>query len=164
MTRKWYATLCHPKMYPNTKFGIPSSKNIGHMDRTRKRDGLTDSAITICLPKFLWGHNKVSKTAIDELLKRGYDSLAALRLVNIEDLSSQNIPVGQRRLLVHITHTLGAEDSTSSATGNSVTTTSASTGNTVSLTTSSITHQQVASTQLPADNSHKPAMPTARSF
>ena len=64
MTRKWYATLRHPKMYPHTKFGIPTSKNIGDMDRTRKRDGrtdgrtdgLTDSAITICLPKFLWGH------------------------------------------------------------------------------------------------------------
>ena len=66
MTQKWYATLRHPKMYPHTKFGIPTSKNIGDMDRTRKRDGrtdgrtdgLTDSAITICLPKFLWGHKK----------------------------------------------------------------------------------------------------------
>ena len=32
------------------------------MDRTRRRDGRTDgrtdSAITICLPKFLWGHKK----------------------------------------------------------------------------------------------------------
>ena len=42
MTRKWYATLCHPKMYPHTKFGIPTSKNIGDIDRTRKRDGWTD--------------------------------------------------------------------------------------------------------------------------
>ena len=42
MTRKWCATLCHPKMYPHTKFGIPFSKNIGDMDRTRKRDGHTD--------------------------------------------------------------------------------------------------------------------------
>ena len=42
MTRKWYATLRHPKMYPHTKFGIPTSKNIGDMDRTRKRDGRTD--------------------------------------------------------------------------------------------------------------------------
>ena len=49
-------------MYPHTKFGIPTSKNIGDMDRTRKRDGhtdgRTDSGITICLPKFLWGHKK----------------------------------------------------------------------------------------------------------
>ena len=42
MTKKWYATLRHLKMYPHTKFGIPTSKNIGDMDRTRKRDGLTD--------------------------------------------------------------------------------------------------------------------------
>ena len=71
VTRKWYATLRHPKMYPHTKFGIPNSKNIGDMDRTRKRDGRTDgltdgltdgrtdSAITICLPKFLWGHKNI---------------------------------------------------------------------------------------------------------
>ena len=36
------ATLRHPKMYPLTKFGIPTSKNIGDMDRTRKRDGHMD--------------------------------------------------------------------------------------------------------------------------
>ena len=42
VTRKWYATLRHPKMYPHTKFGIPTSKNKGDMDRTRKRDGRTD--------------------------------------------------------------------------------------------------------------------------
>ena len=29
-------------MYPHTKFGIPTSKNIGDMDRTRKRVGHTD--------------------------------------------------------------------------------------------------------------------------
>ena len=29
-------------MYPHTKFGIPTSKNIGDMDRTRKPDGRTD--------------------------------------------------------------------------------------------------------------------------
>ena len=71
VNRKWYATLCHPKMHPHTKFGIPTSKNVGDMNRTRSgtdgrthgrthgwTDGRTDSAITICLPKFLWGHNK----------------------------------------------------------------------------------------------------------
>ena len=66
VTTKWYVTLRHPKMYPHTKFGIPTSKNIGDMDRTRKRDGLTDrrtdSVITICLPKFLWGHkNRIAQ-------------------------------------------------------------------------------------------------------
>ena len=29
-------------MYPLSKFGIPTSKNVGDMDRTRKRDGRTD--------------------------------------------------------------------------------------------------------------------------
>ena len=37
VTRKWYATLRHPKIYPHTKFGIPTSKNIGDMHRTRTR-------------------------------------------------------------------------------------------------------------------------------
>ena len=34
VTRKFYGTLCHPKMYPHTKFMIPTSKNIGDMHRT----------------------------------------------------------------------------------------------------------------------------------
>ena len=42
VTQLWYATLRHPKMHPHTKLGIPTSKNIGDMDRTRKRDGHTD--------------------------------------------------------------------------------------------------------------------------
>ena len=57
-------------MHPHTKFGIPTSKNIGDMHRTRngtdgrthgRTDGRTDSAITICLPKFLWGHKNLQK-------------------------------------------------------------------------------------------------------
>ena len=35
VTRKWYAALPHPKMHPQTKFGIPTSKNIGDMHRTQ---------------------------------------------------------------------------------------------------------------------------------
>ena len=27
-SQNWYMTLCHPKMQPHTKFGIPSSNNI----------------------------------------------------------------------------------------------------------------------------------------
>ena len=62
VTQKWYATLRHPKMYPYTKFGVPTSKNIGDMDLTQKREGRTDwqtdwltdgrmdSAITIMPP------------------------------------------------------------------------------------------------------------------
>ena len=68
VTQKWYVTLCHPKTYPHTKFGIHTSKNIGDMERTRKRDGRTDgrtdSAITICLPKFLWGHKKQNNYSV----------------------------------------------------------------------------------------------------
>ena len=28
VTQGWYATLSHPKMHPQTKFGIPTSNNI----------------------------------------------------------------------------------------------------------------------------------------
>ena len=43
MTRKRYAKLRQSKMHPHTKFGIPTSKNIGDMHRTRSgTDGLTD--------------------------------------------------------------------------------------------------------------------------
>ena len=43
-TRKWYATLCNPKMHPHTKFGIPTSENIGDMNRTRSgTDGHNNS-------------------------------------------------------------------------------------------------------------------------
>ena len=75
VTQKWYATLRHPKMHPHTKFGIPTSKNIGDMDWTRKRDGRThgwtdrrtDSAMTICLPKFLRGHKKILSIILKHL-------------------------------------------------------------------------------------------------
>ena len=41
-TRKLYMTLRHPKMHPHTKFGIPTSKNIGDMHQTRSgTDGRT---------------------------------------------------------------------------------------------------------------------------
>ena len=42
VTRKWCAILRHPKMHPHIKFGIPTSKNIGEMYRTRSgTDGRT---------------------------------------------------------------------------------------------------------------------------
>ena len=45
VTRNWYATLRHPKMHPQIKFGIPTSKNkeicTGH------EAGRTDNVITI---------------------------------------------------------------------------------------------------------------------
>ena len=53
-------------MLPHHKFGIPTSKNIGDMHRQeagltdgqtdRWKNGVADSAIAICLPKFLTGH------------------------------------------------------------------------------------------------------------
>ncbi|MEW8561399.1 MAG: hypothetical protein AB2541_04815, partial [Candidatus Thiodiazotropha sp.] len=73
-----------------------------------------DIMIRYCL------ESKINKTAIDELLKRGFDSLNALRLVNIEDLSSQNIPMGQRRLIFHIAQALNNE-TTSGQLGSSMT-------------------------------------------
>ena len=35
VTDKWYATICHPKMHPHTKFGIPTLNIIGNMAGTR---------------------------------------------------------------------------------------------------------------------------------
>ena len=37
-------------MYPHTKFEIPTSKNIGDMDRTRKWDGHTDGQCDYYMP------------------------------------------------------------------------------------------------------------------
>ena len=34
MTQKWYVTLCHQKLHPHTKFGIPTINNIRDMLRT----------------------------------------------------------------------------------------------------------------------------------
>ena len=43
MPRKWFATLRNPKMHLHTNFGIPTSKNLGHMHRTRTgTDGRAD--------------------------------------------------------------------------------------------------------------------------
>ena len=36
--------------------------------------------------------NKVSKSATDELIKRGFTSLEALKLVELDDLGSEKIP------------------------------------------------------------------------
>ena len=48
VTQKWYATLRHPKMYPHTKFGILTSKNIRDMDRTQRgTDGKTRSEVKV---------------------------------------------------------------------------------------------------------------------
>ena len=108
MTRKWYATLRHPKMYPHTKFGIPTSMNIGDMDRTRKRDGRTDgrtdSAITICLPKILWGHKKQVLSALFGGIPNAGDSVIIGHQIDqarqvINRVASTFIPYFEKRVL-----------------------------------------------------------------
>ena len=59
-----------------------------------------DVVINFCL------QNKITKSPIDELLKRGFNSLEALSLVIMDDLISPKIPVGQWRLILHIAGSL----------------------------------------------------------
>ena len=62
----------------------------------------SDQVIKFCL------ENNLQRGVIDELLDRGFDSLQALSLVDTEDLKSQRIPVGQRRLIIHIAKSLSS--------------------------------------------------------
>ena len=62
----------------------------------------SDQVIKFCL------ENNLQRGVIDELLDRGFDSLQALSLVDAEDLKSQRIPVGQRRLIIHIAKSLSS--------------------------------------------------------
>ena len=55
VTQKCYATLHHSKMHQHTKFWNFYLKEYRIYAPDTKRDGRTDGAITICLPKFLWG-------------------------------------------------------------------------------------------------------------
>ena len=59
-----------------------------------------DEVIKFCLD------NRIQRPVIDELLERGFDSLQALSLIDIEDLKTQKIPIGQRRLILHISKSL----------------------------------------------------------
>ena len=72
--------------------------------------GEENQAITVMSDEEMVVHfctsNKVSKSAADELLKRGFTSLEALKLVHIDDLASDKIPRGQRHLILHIVDTL----------------------------------------------------------
>ena len=67
--------------------------------------------------------NKVTKTATEELVKHGFTSLEALKLVEMDDLSSKKIPKGQRWLILHISRSLlrhsadGSQDGTVSTNG-----------------------------------------------
>ena len=57
-----------------------------------------DHLIEFCLFKKGW--------LINELLEKGFDSLNALKLVEADDIRSQKIPIGQRKLLLHLAKTL----------------------------------------------------------
>ena len=46
--------------------------------------------------------NKIAKRVIDELLKKGFTSLEAFRLVEMDDLTEPTITKGQQGLIVHI--------------------------------------------------------------
>ena len=60
MTRKWYATLRHHKMYPHNKFGIPASKNVGDMHWTLS--GMDGHCNNYMRPKVPLGHKMVLLT------------------------------------------------------------------------------------------------------
>ena len=59
-----------------------------------------DVVINLCL------QNKIAKSTIDELLKRGFNSFEVLTLVVMDNLVSPKIPVGQCRLILHIAGSL----------------------------------------------------------
>ena len=66
VTQKWYRTLCHPKMHPHTKFGIPTSKNIGDMHRTRSgTDGWTVRLLYASQSSFGGIKNKINTNPYD---------------------------------------------------------------------------------------------------
>ena len=87
-------------------YSFPLKVTNGSGDNT-----VTVSDMDILIQYYL--KNKVNKTAVDELLKRGFDSLDTLKLVNMEDLSSQHIPIGQWLLIFHIAKALNKADNTS---------------------------------------------------
>ena len=69
VTKLLYATLCHPKMHPHTKFEIPTSNNIRDMLRTRlflktrsevkfKVTVTQKWSTTLCHPK-MYPHTKI---------------------------------------------------------------------------------------------------------
>ena len=81
VTRKWYATLFHPKMHPHTKFGIPTSKNIGDMHRTRSgTDGRTVRLLYASQSSF--GGIKKTKTKAPSSLRGCAGRSSSLLFIN----------------------------------------------------------------------------------
>lgn len=91
----------------------------GNSDQTVTSDLTDEELVTqFCL------QNKVSKAATEALLKRGFTSLEALKLVEMDDISVEKIPRGQRRLILHISRTLlqgGTTEETSGTAGKGTT-------------------------------------------
>ena len=62
-----------------------------------KRDGRTDSAITICLPKFLWGHKNYQRKIVNIFLPIIFSIVLGAqknRLIETVLLSTYNICFG----------------------------------------------------------------------
>ena len=93
VTRKWYATLCNPKMHPHTKFGIPTSKNIGDMHRTRSgTDGWTLRLLYASQSSF--GGIKTSETESYETgTPKIYNGTCVCALYTTENLKVSTITV-----------------------------------------------------------------------
>ena len=68
-----------------------------------------DVLINFCL------QSKIAKPAIDELLKRGFHSLEALALVDGDDITTPKIPIGQRKLILHVAEALKSKPALPSA-------------------------------------------------
>ena len=66
--------------------------------------------------KFLL-ENKIQHRVVDDMLKRWFNISEALSLLDPKDVKSQKIPVGQRRLLLHIAKSLGTNGAPNPQTG-----------------------------------------------
>ena len=68
VTRKWYVSL--PSQDASThQIWNSYLKEYRRYAPDTKRDGRTDSAITICLPKFLWGHKNSSEQEKESIIR-----------------------------------------------------------------------------------------------
>ena len=98
----------HINYQSNPLYNIFENREIGTATVTEM--SAADQMIKFCLD------NNIQRAVIDELLDGGFDSLPVLSLMNSEDLKSQKIPVGQRRLILHITKALKSNDTSGGAT------------------------------------------------
>ena len=57
VTKKQYATLWDPEIYPLKKFGIPTSKNIGDMLHSIFLEMRPEAKVTVTLEKYATLHD-----------------------------------------------------------------------------------------------------------